>query len=132
MSAKQVNDQPIMMSNDVNTNVLMDQGPSDDNKLYSEDEVATHIFFLDRDELYETVKPYVIQYDVNTCVPSENLNRSLCSVNVKNFRRMTGKLQFAECGFQLIPLKDYENEEKIRTIHVPDTLDRVKEKFRSG
>ena len=46
---------------------------------------------------------------------------------------MTGKLRLTECGFQVIPVKslmsyeDYEDEEKIRTIHVPDTLDRVKE-----
>ncbi|KAL8903056.1 MAG: hypothetical protein Q9207_004188 [Kuettlingeria erythrocarpa] len=104
----------------------------------SQSDVVTQIFFLDRDELYDTVKPYVIRYDVKTCVPSENIKRSLCPLTVKDLRHVKEQLSFADCGFQVLPLNssleynDFEDEEMIRTVHVPEILGRVRETFRAS
>lgn len=101
----------------------------------SEDNIATHIYFLDRDELYDTVKPYVIRYEMKTDIPPDNIKRLLRPVTVRDLRTFPEKLLFADCGFQVLTLAssmsygDYEDEEKIKTVHVPEILDRVKEKF---
>ncbi|KAL8747067.1 MAG: hypothetical protein Q9190_001006 [Brigantiaea leucoxantha] len=98
-------------------------------------DVETNMFFLDRDELYNTVKPYVIRYDVQTRVPRDNIKRLIRPVKVKDLRGLRSKPSFNECGFQVLPLMtsvaydDFENEEKIRTIHVPEILGAVKENF---
>ena len=98
-------------------------------------DIATHIFFLERDELYNTVKPYVIRYDIKTRVPPENIKRLLCLVTIKDLRVFAEQTLFAQCGFQVLSLaspmsyEDYGNEEKIRTIHVPEILDIVKLNF---
>ncbi|KAK0511024.1 hypothetical protein JMJ35_006576 [Cladonia borealis] len=98
-------------------------------------DVATHMFFLERDELYDTVKPYVIRYDVKTSVPSENIKRLLCPVTVRDLRVLAEEAPFAQSGFQVLSLasqmsyEDYGDEEKIRTIHVPEVLDIVKANF---
>lgn len=98
-------------------------------------DITTQLFFLDRDELYETVKPYVIRYDVKTCIPPENIKRLLHPVTIKDLRQFKEKLEFIHCGFEVLSIassmsyEDYEDEDKIQSIHVPEILDRVKENF---
>ncbi|KAI9685647.1 MAG: hypothetical protein M1820_010756 [Bogoriella megaspora] len=108
---------------------------SEDNSVPGKGDVTTQMFFLDRDELYDTVKPYVIRYDVKTAVPPENIKRLSCSVTVRDLRQYKEELQFADCGFKVLSLpssmtyEDYEDEEKIRRHHVPEILNQVKESF---
>ena len=98
-------------------------------------DVLTRMFFLGRDELYETVKPYSIRYDVKVCIPQDNIRRVEHPVTVKDLRNSAEENDFGISGFMIRPIKssmtyeDYNDEEKIRRIHIPEILAEVQNAF---
>lgn len=98
-------------------------------------DVQTKMFFLGRDELYETVKPYTIRYDIKVCIPQDNIRRVECPVKVRDLRHIKDPPPFSTSGFQVLPIEsqmsyeDYDDEERIRTIHLPEVLAAVKDAF---
>lgn len=84
------------------------------------------MYFLPRDELYKTEKPYTCRYDTEGAFPPTNIRAQNNVVKVLNMRPRLKTLQYEDTGFKLVHLdsemkyEDYEDRDKIKAIHIPE------------
>lgn len=88
--------------------------------------LVVQLYYLDRDELWETVKPYNFHYFPKSEVPLHNLLRSPHTTRVRNLRPLAPLLALDLQGFELHHLRtrmkyqDFKDESLIENVYVPE------------
>lgn len=89
-------------------------------------DVSSKIFFIDRNEIYDTQKPYSLRYEAGGEIQHTNVVHHEHETKVCNMRNHLDSLSFGESGFRVLQLKsqmeynDYADTEKIDSIHTPE------------
>jgi len=108
-------------------------GDTEPSPASSHDIVSASLYFLARLPLYDTVKPFVFLYDPKNGFPVTNIENELHSVQIRDMRKF--KTSYEQCGFQLgtmastLAYEDYQKEELIKTIHIPEVESYLKTLF---
>ena len=85
------------------------------------------MWFLSELELYNTVKPYRLDFDPeNDAIPRTNVVRiQVPNVPVHDIRSAEEELQFSKCGFSILNMPialtklDYDNHKLVKDQHYP-------------
>ncbi|KUJ15485.1 methyltransferase [Mollisia scopiformis] len=86
--------------------------------------VKAPIYFLSRNPIYETTKPYTLRYRPSEAsqIPQTNVERELHELVFHDLRLAHG-LEYETCGFQVVSLEsemkyeEYDDEEKVERFH---------------
>ena len=106
----------------------------------SADDILTvdgNMYFLSRDEKYKEEKPYTLRYAPDDGFPQTNIERTEYSIKFHNIRTEQD-LVYSRCGFQVANLQsrmryeDYDDVEKIESIHQPEVAECVKKALRAS
>src|SRR5690349_9469598 len=82
------------------------------------------LYFLDRDELWNTTKPYTFHYIPKETFPLHNLKRSPQITRVKNLRPCVSTLSLDAQGFEVhrldsrMKISDFEDEAVIEAVYI--------------
>jgi hypothetical protein len=93
--------------------------------------VQGSIYFLSRNSLYNTVKPYTLRYRPTDSLPQTNVERNLHTIQIHDMRHEPN-LVYEECGFCVVELNsvmsydDYDDAEKVESMHQKEVGDAVK------
>ncbi|KAK6855172.1 CmcJ-like methyltransferase [Apiospora arundinis] len=93
----------------------------------SDDTVISDMHFLERNEMYETEKPYSLRFPPNGMpeFPQSNVKRDKHQIQLRSMREATN-LNVDTCGFELlhspctISYQDFEDRKKIQDIYLTD------------
>jgi hypothetical protein len=99
----------------------------------SDDSVIGTLHFLPRDPLFETEKPYSIQYTPHGDIPQTNVYQDIVKgVKVSNLRPILDSLDFSKDGMIVRDFKtamsyeDFAIPEAVRNIYVPEIRELLK------
>ncbi|KAK0117758.1 hypothetical protein ONS95_012084 [Cadophora gregata] len=87
--------------------------------------IHTTLYFLARDELYKTEKPYSLRYRPDGDLPQSNIRRDKFKVTIKDIRKGEAPL-LEKKGFQVMHLhsamqyEDFADDEMIRDVYLPE------------
>lgn len=95
--------------------------------------VKAPIYFLSRDPIYETTKPYTLRYRPSEAsqIPQTNVERELHELIFHDLRHMKG-LEYEKRGFQVVNLEsimryeDFDDEEKVERFHGKEVSEAVR------
>lgn len=94
------------------------------------------MWYLDRDPLYETEKPYSMRYEPDDEIPQNNLKKIPHPIEVKSMREPgAGPFRMEECGFQMIQLHsnltpdDFWKEELVQKVYVQEVKEALKKEL---
>jgi hypothetical protein len=100
------------------------------------DAVTGTLHFLPRDPLFETEKPYSIQYTPHGDIPQTNVYQDIVKgVKVSNLRPMLDTLEFDKDGMVVRDFKtamsyeDFAMPEAVRKIYVPEITELLKKEM---
>ncbi|KAK3344776.1 hypothetical protein B0H65DRAFT_524018 [Neurospora tetraspora] len=98
--------------------------------------VRSSMWYLDRDPLYETEKPYSMRYEPDDEIPQNNLKKIPHPIEVKSMREPgAGPFRMEECGFQMIQLHsnltpdDFWKEELVQKVYVQEVKEALKKEL---
>lgn len=86
--------------------------------------VKAPIYFLSRNPMYETTKPYTLRYRPSGAsqIPQTNVEREVHQVSIHDLR-YANELKYEKCGFQVVKMEsemtyeDFDDEEKVERFH---------------
>jgi hypothetical protein len=90
------------------------------------------MYFLDRSDLYETVKPYSFQYVLEADFPLHNLELSLNTTRIHSMRKLIPDLSLDVQGFEVHKLRtsmryeDFRDPQKIQSVYVSELEEHLK------
>ena len=94
--------------------------------------VTASIYFLARNDIFNTEKPYSMRYPPTTGLPQSNVIHDERRISVENMREHLEYLKFEDCGFGFITLHskmaydDFSQREKIKTIYLKEIAESLK------
>lgn len=95
-------------------------------------DIEAEIYFLSRDELYNTIKPYRRRYqpeDIN--ITRTNIILERRKVKIHNMRNRIDLMSYDICGFRIMQMssqmayEDFADPEKIKNIHLQEICESV-------
>lgn len=94
--------------------------------------IKTRVNFLERSDLYDTVKPYVLTFKAPEGFPSTNVKMDNRTIAVHNIRGREGGLKLEEKGFAVMPLDSklpfeaWDDDQKVREVYLPEVAEALK------
>jgi hypothetical protein len=70
-------------------------------------DVHSSIWFLAKDELYATVKPYTLAFTPDSAIPRENITREEKSKNISDIRAHLDEIIFDRNGFMVLEMPEH-------------------------
>ncbi|KAK0645772.1 hypothetical protein B0T16DRAFT_411903 [Cercophora newfieldiana] len=98
----------------------------------SHDEILVPLYFLDRDELWDTVKPYSFHYIPKEDIPLHNLLRSTHTTRIRSMRQLIPQLSLDSQGFEVHTIEtkmsysDFHDEKTVESVYVRELEDHLK------
>lgn len=93
------------------------------------------MYFLSRDPVFDTVKPYSLRYPPNGDLPQSNIKRVKNKIMLKNIREHQDVLQFDQSGIGLLEIKsrmtfdDFANEERLSQVYTEEIRESLQAKL---
>jgi len=93
------------------------------------------IYFLTRSPKYSVIKPYTLRYRPDNGFPQTNVERILHEIEIHDLRKFP-ELNYERCGFKMARMKggenkmryeDYDDIDKVETVHQREVVDAVRE-----
>ena len=100
-------------------------------------EIEAEVHFLSRDPLYRQVKPYSMRFKPIGDLKQSNLIPEKLSLKIKSIRDAKSKIDFDQCGFDVLPLKsnmayeDFRDPQKIADTYAPEICAALKRRLRA-
>jgi hypothetical protein len=104
----------------------------------AETDVSSSIYFLARDEKYNTIKPYHARYDPGGKFPYTNIDSVKCDVLLQDMRPRLDNLQWERCGFKVVLYEpqlrheDYKDATTVQDKHIPEILKVLKSNLKAS
>jgi hypothetical protein len=104
----------------------------------AEGDILSSIYFLARDQKYNTIKPYHARYDPRGKFPPTNIDSVKYSIVLQDMRPRLHNLQWEKCGFKVVqyevPLsyEDYKHGVVVQDIHIPKILKVLKSNLKAS
>lgn len=104
----------------------------------TETDVSSSIYFLARDEKYNTIKPYHARYDPRGKFPHTNIESVKCDVLLRDIRPRLHDLPWESCGFKIVQHEpqlrheDYKDATTVQDVHIPEILKVLKSDLKAS
>lgn len=88
--------------------------------------MQAEIYFLSRDELFQTIKPYSMRFPPQGDFPQSNIKREKHSLEIRTMRNKESCLGFDESGFGIMHLnskmryEDFEDPTLISSVYAKE------------
>jgi hypothetical protein len=91
------------------------------------------MYYLEKEPLYETEKPYTMRYMPEERIPQTNFKKCEQPMTARSMRAPgAGPFRFEECGFQLVEFHskmsydDFWDNDKIQTLYIQEVRETIK------
>lgn len=98
-------------------------------------DVESSIWFLERRELYATVKPYSLAFTPEISIPRENIQREEKRKIISDIRRQNDDTSFTKNGFTVLEMPelpkmiDWDDKMSIQTTFYPTIVSEMEKAF---
>lgn len=100
--------------------------------LHNAEDLQVEMFFLSREEMYQTIKPYSMRYPPQGDFPQSNIKREKHSLDIRTMRDEESCLNFDDCGFGIMNLdskmryEDFEDRARINSLYAKEICQALK------
>ena len=95
--------------------------------------LSTSMHFLEKNEIYETEKPYLMMVESDEHFPKSNFKlQERTDLKIEDIRDRQHEFSFERNGFKIIRLEsqmtydDYDNEERRRSVYLGEVAEALK------
>ncbi|MCJ1470975.1 hypothetical protein MMC07_009623 [Pseudocyphellaria aurata] len=107
------------------------------NVSHNSENLQVDMYFLSRDEIYQTIKPYRMCFPPQGDFPQSNITREKHSVDIKTMRDKESRLNFDDCGFGIMHFdskmryEDFEDRARINSVYAEEVGQALKSRLKA-